>query len=1206
MAEIDKLEIKIAADASDAASKIKDLASSLNQLGQSSIGGSASQLTELSTALSNLKNIKSLNGLNETISQISDAVSAINKIPVTGNYKNIVEMFSGLSGITDNIKNLKVNKSFETNLDNLASAMQRLNEIGNTSSFADGVSGIEQAIERINNIEIGQGFTNLLQATSQFENAITSANDFRLSNNFVESAIRVARSAEILNDVDFSGMRRMQDVLANMPEGVQISFGSMSNAPDLTEISNTLNGIRDSIAELSGASDEASESMDREAESTERAGNAAQRTTAPIGELGDSFDEIANGSLKVVGASIKAIIAPIQAVGNKFSAAAKKAGEFLSSIKRIAMYRAIRSIVKSITDGFAEGRKNLYYYSQAVGTDFAPSMDKAATAALYLKNSIGAATAPLTNYLVPIIDRAVDHVVELINKFNELTAVLTGASTWTRALKYPTEWQDALDDANASAKKLKSIMLGFDELNVIEPNTPSSKSKSLDAEDYSKMFEEMVTSASWRNAVPDVLLPVKLAWDAEGDNTLQTIKQTWYDILGLLDSVRESFRTVWMNGTGQKTLELILQITQNIVGTFGALASAIDKAWESGDQGTIIIQNIWNVANNLLTVFRDIWGYIEAWAEKLDFSPILRSFGELWAAIDELTNPENGAMMLLKGLFDDVLLPLGKWTLEIGAPLAISTLASAIRVLSKICEKAQPILKELWDTWLEPIAEWSGTDMIEDLKNLKSILEDIEKILSGDITFKDWWNNFWGDMFTDEDSRSRKLIENINGMANPGNKLGNAAAEWVQGNWDTGAKSMGFDMGTFVIQGFFDGISSYANDKNVFWFVSKFVYGTFISAIKKLFKISSPSKVTKELGGYISDGLLNGIKEKFSITNISHWIDENIYNPFVNGVKNAFGITSNGYAESSKPIGASIVGGIKSGISGALNTVTNLFNSNDYVQYGKNINEGISSGIATSYETTIQSTMSTRRGWIGDLFSPSSFEQSGKNINTGIETGIKSNYDATVGSTITERQSWIKGLFAQKEFEGSGENIDRGISTGVVNNYDSTLGKSVIDRFNWIKDLFAYNNFWDVGKGIMEGMSDGIKGNESLLKKAFESLQLGHEGTAEIGLELYTNSLLGYAKGGMPETGQLFIAREAGPELVGQFGSHTGVANNQQIVAAVSDGVYRAVSAAMSRNANEPSTIENHIYLDRQELTSQINKQNLANGVDVFGAVVYT
>ena len=45
--------------------------------------------------------------------------------------------------------------------------------------------------------------------------------------------------------------------------------------------------------------------------------------------------------------------------------------------------------------------------------------------------------------------------------------------------------------------------------------------------------------------------------------------------------------------------------------------------------------------------------------------------------------------------------------------------------------------------------------------------------------------------------------------------------------------------------------------------------------------------------------------------------------------------------------------------------------------------------------------------------------------------------------------------------------------------------------------------------------------------------------------------------------GQLFIAREAGPELVGTLGGHTAVMNNDQIVASVSDGVYRAVKSAM-------------------------------------------
>jgi len=48
------------------------------------------------------------------------------------------------------------------------------------------------------------------------------------------------------------------------------------------------------------------------------------------------------------------------------------------------------------------------------------------------------------------------------------------------------------------------------------------------------------------------------------------------------------------------------------------------------------------------------------------------------------------------------------------------------------------------------------------------------------------------------------------------------------------------------------------------------------------------------------------------------------------------------------------------------------------------------------------------------------------------------------------------------------------------------------------------------------------------------------------------------AEGGFPAAGQMFVAREAGPELVGSIGSRNAVMNNDQIVDSVSKGVYEA------------------------------------------------
>lgn len=73
-----------------------------------------------------------------------------------------------------------------------------------------------------------------------------------------------------------------------------------------------------------------------------------------------------------------------------------------------------------------------------------------------------------------------------------------------------------------------------------------------------------------------------------------------------------------------------------------------------------------------------------------------------------------------------------------------------------------------------------------------------------------------------------------------------------------------------------------------------------------------------------------------------------------------------------------------------------------------------------------------------------------------------------------------------------------------------------------------------------------------------------------------------YANGtlGAP-VGQLFVARERGPELVGNIGSHTAVMNNDQIVSSVAYGVENAMTRAI-RNANvsRDGGIYN-IYLDQ-------------------------
>lgn len=83
------------------------------------------------------------------------------------------------------------------------------------------------------------------------------------------------------------------------------------------------------------------------------------------------------------------------------------------------------------------------------------------------------------------------------------------------------------------------------------------------------------------------------------------------------------------------------------------------------------------------------------------------------------------------------------------------------------------------------------------------------------------------------------------------------------------------------------------------------------------------------------------------------------------------------------------------------------------------------------------------------------------------------------------------------------------------------------------------------------------------------------------------------ANGGFVSSGELFAARESGPELVGTIGGRTAVANNDQIVEAVSAGVARAVASVMGNIADRPQKI----YLDGKEITSSQNRRNRMYGI---------
>lgn len=270
-----------------------------------------------------------------------------------------------------------------------------------------------------------------------------------------------------------------------------------------------------------------------------------------LGSLRTMYSEFkkSGGVLGAFGRTIKAVATPLgsklaagmkqvtSSLGNAFTSKVHNAtsalGSFLSSIKRIALYRMIRFAMSQLTQCFKDGINNLYNYSALMGGTFANSMNSLATNAQYLKNSMGAMAAPLINALAPAIDFVIGKVVALFNILNQLFARLTGSKTYTAAKKVAATYGGAAKDAAGTASKaakkaadeIKRYTLGFDELNILgDKNKDSSGSGGgggggASTPDYGSMFEELPID----NSISEFADKLKEAFEAGDWKELGTI-----------------------------------------------------------------------------------------------------------------------------------------------------------------------------------------------------------------------------------------------------------------------------------------------------------------------------------------------------------------------------------------------------------------------------------------------------------------------------------------------------------------------------------------------------------------------------------------------------------------------------------------------------------------------------------------------------------
>lgn len=178
--------------------------------------------------------------------------------------------------------------------------------------------------------------------------------------------------------------------------------------------------------------------------------------------------------------------------------------------------------------------------------------------------------------------------------------------------------------------------------------------------------------------------------------------------------------------------------------------------------------------------------------------------------------------------------------------------------------------------------------------------------------------------------------------------------------------------------------------------------GGLVSRIADYFEKKVAEGPFDNVGLNIVYGIYYGIQD--AITNVASWIVKNVFNPFINGFKSAFGINSPSTVMAEQ--GGYIIAGLKKGITDAISSVTetakkilsaikSAFDNFSLFDIGKNLIQGLINGVNNMIETAKNAVANVGNAVIDKvknvlgIHSPSTvFAEIGGYIDQGLANGI--------------------------------------------------------------------------------------------------------------------------------------------------------------------------------------------------------------------------
>lgn len=1048
--------------------------------------------------------------------------------------------------------------------------------VSDTTNAQEGLTKLADTLERIKGVSSGgKGFSNIQKnidaitaSMSKVESggilklkylsqSLKALGEVKISKTIPDRLTAIGEAVDLLKSVDTSKFTEISQGMQTLSSvgNVRISGAGAKNAAAAADNSSLVGMSKQTGEFIAETSEKLNQGKAMFADFADKAktalGNVGLATLKLNAEMRKFFDAH-NLSLRRFGSDIgKFLTAPFRKAQSVVKAFTGKFSNFFVMFKKRAMYRAINSIISAITDGFKTGTDNLYQYSKAIAGPFADSMDRIATALLYFKNSIGAAVGPLINMLAPAIEFCTDKAVEFLNTINQLFARLSGASSWTKAVRYPKEYAEAADDATKANEELKKTILGFDQLNVLQDNSKKDSKSGKQADDYSKMFEEVALTAA-TSPFEGFFTPFKKAWENEGENTINSIKNAFAKVKDLIETVRDTFNDVWNNGTGQEIIEKILRTWQNIFDTIGNIAERLKEAWNENENGKRIVQGILDIFDSILGTIEDITEDTKEWAKKLDFSSVLESIANFLEKIKPLVDNVGKA---LEWIWTNVVLPISKWGIEELVPAAIDLISSALDLLNTVIEKAKPGFKWLWENFLKPLGEWVGDKIVEGLQSITDLLDDLNDLISGKTSFKE---------FIDQLSFGQTVL------------LGLAVAIGV-----VVAAFVAFQAVSAIVSGVGAVIGALTSPVGIAIAAIAGLIAIGVLVVKHWDDIKAAAKkawdaVTDFIDTAcekISDGVMAFIEGMFNFFEWTWDAIVTVTKAAWNGLKDFF----SGLWNIISSVAQAIWNGLKTFFTGIFEGIVSVGKAawTGFKDFWVGLWQLIKT-TATNVWNGLKTFLSNTWNWIRSTASNiwNGVKTTVLNVVNGLKTGITTAFEF-VSSHVTSIMERIRSTMTNV-WEGI-KNVVRGAINGVLGFVDG-LVNGVINGFNTMINALNRLSF-DVPDWV-----PGIGG-----KKFGFNIQT-----------LQTISIPRLEKGGMvPNNGTMFIAGEAGAEVVANIGNRTGVMNTDQMQKSVEQGILNAtgsianaVAAAVAKSGQNgiAPTVEVTVKADSETLYKTVKK----------------